>query len=102
MKKRYANPSTSLISEVQRYISQTTSAIATHPMVPLPPVPSQTPPIQPIMNTNLSQAGDAFRRRGSCTPHQPTDTLLVHILALSINGNSYNGSIFDSNGNLLD
>ena len=67
-------------------------------MVPLPPPPSQKPPIPPIINTNPSQAGDAFGRRGYFNPHQYTDNSVGHILAVSINGQRYNGSIFDANG----
>ena len=70
-------------------------------MVPLPPPPSQSPPIPPIINTNPSKAGVALRRRGSLTPHQSTDNSVGHILAVSINGQSYNGSIFDADGTRL-
>ena len=91
-----------LIYAVQRYINQTTTATAAHLKVPLPSLPSQTTPIPPIINNNTSQYGAAFGRRGSYTTHQPTDNSVGHTSAVSINGNSYNGSIFDSNGNLLD
>ena len=67
-------------------------------MVPLPLSPSQTPPISNLINTNPRKSGAAFRRRGPRTPHQPTDNSVRHILAVSINGHSYNGSIFDANG----
>ena len=67
--KGYATLSTSLISVVQRHISQTTTYTATHMMVILPPAPSQAPHIPPIINTNHSQSGYAFGRQGSCTRH---------------------------------
>ena len=96
--KGYATLSTSLISVVQRHISQTTTYTATHMMVILPPAPSQAPHIPPIINTNPSQAVDEFGKQGSCNSCQPTNDSVGHILAVSINGHSYNGSIFDSNG----
>ena len=95
--KRYATLSTNMISEVQLHISPTTTATDVHPMVPLPPPLSQIPPIPPIINTNHSQARAAFGRQGSRTPHQSTDNSEGHILSISINGHSYNGSIFDVN-----
>ena len=63
-------------------------------MGPLPPTSSQTPPILPIINTNPNQSRAAFGRWSSCTPHQHTDNSVGHISAVSINGHSYNGSIF--------
>ena len=66
-------------------------------MVPLPPPPSHTPPILPIINTNPSQSGDSFGRQVSRNPHQYTDNSVGHISAVSINGQSYNGSIYDAN-----
>ena len=70
-------------------------------MVPLPLPTSQTRPIPPIINTNPSQAGALFGRRGSHNPPQPTYNSVGHILAVQINGHSYNGSIFDANGTRL-
>ena len=95
--KGYETLSTSLIYAVQRHIIKTTTSTAAHPIVPLLPPPSQTPPIPPIINTNHIQSGAEFGRRGSRTPHQPTDNSVGHILAVSINGHSYNGSIFYAN-----
>ena len=57
-------------------------------MLPLPPPPKHTPPIPPIINTNPSQSGAAFRRRGSRPPHQSTDNAAGNISAVSINGQS--------------
>ena len=82
---------------VQSHISQTTTTNAAHPMVPLPPTPSQTPPISPRIITNPIQAGAAFGRQISRYTHQSTDNSVGHISAVSINGQSYNGSIFDAN-----
>ena len=70
-------------------------------MVPSTSPPPQTPTIPPIIKTNPIQYGDAFGRQGSCTPHQSTDNSVGHISAVSINGKSYNGSIFDANENRL-
>ena len=67
-------------------------------MAPLTPTPSQTPPTTPIINTNTSKSEAAFGRRGSRTPHKSTDNSVGYILAVYINGQSYNGSIFDANG----
>ena len=91
----------SLISAVQYHISQTTTATVDHPMVPLPPPPSQTPLIPPAINTNHSQDGADFRKRFYHTSHQPTDNSVGNILDVSINDKSYNGSIFDANVNRL-
>ena len=79
---------------VHRHISQTTTATTTHPMV-------QTPPIPPIINNIPSQAKDALRRQGYRTSHQPTYNSVERISAVSTNGHSYNGSIFDINGTRL-
>ena len=99
--KGYTTLSTSLVSVVNLHINQTTTATDTHPMVLLLPVPPKAPPIPPIINTNPSQAGAVFGRKGSRTPLQPTDNSVGNILDVSIDGHSYNGSIFDANGNRL-
>ena len=99
--KGYSTISTSLVYAVYRHISQTITATASHPMVPLPPTPSQTPPIPPTMNTNPIQYGTAFGRQVSRTPHQYTDNQIGLISAASINGQIYNGTIFDANRNRL-
>ena len=70
-------------------------------MLPLPPPPKHTPPIPAIINTNPSEAVAAFGRRGSRSPHQSTDNSVGDISDILINGQSYNGSIFDANGNRL-
>ena len=70
-------------------------------MVPLPPAPSKTPPIQPIINTNSSQDGAVFGRRGFRTSRQPIDNSVGNISDVSINVHSYNCSIFDANGTRL-
>ena len=98
----YATPSTSLVSAVQAHISQTSTssgapgtwAVGT----PLPPHPGNNiPPIPPIINTDPHHAGNAFGRRGSRHPPEASS----QISAVSINGRSYNGSIFDANGNRI-
>ena len=86
---------------IHRNINQTTTANDTHLMVSLRPTPSQAPPISPIINTNPSQSGAAFGRQGSHNPQKSTDNSVGHISAVSINGQSYNGSIFDANGTRL-
>ena len=70
-------------------------------MVPLTPTHSQNPPILPIINTNPSQAGDEFSKRGSRSPHQSTYNLVERISDVLTNGKGYNGSIFDSHGTRL-
>ena len=70
-------------------------------MVPLPPASLKSPPIPHIINNNPNQYGAVFRTQGSHTPHQPTDNSVGYILVVSINGHSYNGSIFDANGTRL-
>ena len=65
--------------------------------LPLLPSPSQTSPILPIINTNHIQAGAAFGRQGSRTPQKSADNSVGHILDVSINGQSYDGYIFDTN-----
>ena len=70
-------------------------------MLPLLPPPSQTPHVPPIINTNTNQAGGEFGRQYSRTPHQYTDNQIGLISAASINGQIYNGTIFDANRNRL-
>ena len=99
--KLYKTISTSLFTAVQCHFCLNTTFTDTHTMVPSPPELSQTPHIPTIINTNPSQSGAAFARRGSRTPYQPKDNSVGYILAISINGHSYNGSIFDANGTQL-
>ena len=67
--------------------------------VPLPPQPVGTPPPVPaIISTNASQAGSYFGRQGSRAPPSSDQS---NISMISINGRSYNGPIFDTNGNRL-
>ena len=93
--KGFATPSTSLVSAVQAHISSTITAGD----FPLPPaVPFGTaPPIPPVIDTNPNQAGAAFGRRGSRQP--PSGD--ASIGQVSINGRSYNGPVYDSNGNRI-
>ena len=64
---------------MQIHTSQTPTPTAAHPIVPLLPPPSQTPPIPPIINNNPSLYGAPFRREDSHTSHQSTDNPAVHI-----------------------
>ena len=54
---------------VHCHIGLTTTSTTAKPRLTLPPPPSQTPHIQPIINTNPSQAGAASDRQGYSTPH---------------------------------
>ena len=64
-------------------------------MIPLPP-----PPIPAIIKTNPLLAGSSFGRQGSRAP-STSDQSQSNISMISINGQSYNGPIFDTNGNRL-
>lgn len=95
-----ATPSTHLISAVQQSIvaSQGTSFIQ------LPPPPANgVPPIPPIIDTSASRAGASFGRRGTrAAASQNGDAQSVgNISMVSINGQSYTGAVYDSQGNRL-
>lgn len=89
----YATPSTHVISAVQQM---------QHLPPPPPPgtLPLQPPPVPAIINTNALQAGSSFGRQGSRTP-LASDQSQSNISMISINGRSYSGPIFDTNGNRL-
>ena len=78
-----------------------TSAI-TGSMIFLPPPPPLTqaysPPIPPVISTDTNQAGQNFGRRRICTPSS-NDSESVGIV--SIQGQPYNGAIYDDNGNIF-
>ena len=96
--KGFATPSTSLVSRVQAHIRATSTFGGDG--IPLPPVPlAPVPPIPPIINTNPHQAGASFGRRGSRQP--PDNSSVGQVSAISINGRSYTGSVFDANGNRI-
>ena len=95
-----AKPSTRLVAAVQQsMIGQTNSTSGQ--MIQLPPPPQgNLPPIPPIIDTNANQAGASFGRRGTRQP--PNDQgSISNISAVSINGQSYQGAIYDSRGNRL-
>jgi len=71
-------------------------------MVPLSPLPAGTAPHVPaIINTNPLHAGDSFGRQGSRALPVPPPSDQSNISMISINGRSYNGPIFYTNGNRL-
>ena len=96
--KGYAIPSSSLVSTLQAHISRATTQdsafVPPPPMVPL----GHAPPIPPVINTNPSEAGAAFGRRGTRQPPPSGDSSIGQV---SINGRTYNGPVFDSNGNRI-
>jgi hypothetical protein len=89
-----ATPSTRLVAAVQQSIAGDTSNAPA--MVQLPPPPVGTAPVPPIISTNSTQAGASFGRRG--TRNQPTDNSVSNISMVSINGQPYNGAIYDAQG----
>ena len=98
----YAIPTTRLVSAVQQF----TSRLANN--VPLPPAPNAhaaiTPPpdtVPPVVDTNARQAGATFGRQGSRIPPSNDTQSVGSISAVSINGRSYSGAVYDSAGNRL-
>jgi hypothetical protein len=93
----YETPSTHVISAMQpiQHVPPPPPPQHNFGVVPLPP-----PPVPAIINTNALQAGTSFGRQGSRAP--PTsDQSQSNISMISINGRSYSGPIFDTNGNRL-
>ena len=68
-------------------------------LVALPPPPSQNAPVPPIVtaNTTASSAGGAFGRQGTRQRSSDSST----IASVTINGRSYNGPVYDVNGNII-
>ena len=101
----FATATTALVSAVQRSISAASTSSANN-IVPLPPPPAsgntmEPPPnrVPPIINTNASTAGSAFGRSGTRVNPQSNDGSSVSQVSLvSINGQAYNGPIYDSHG----
>ena len=105
----YATALTALVAAVQQTIAATSSDASN--IVPLPPAPQpgtvMIPPaspspnssVPPVINTNASTAGASFGRRGTRVPNSNNSTSQVSMV--SINGTTYNGPIFDGNGNRL-
>ena len=101
--KGYSIPSSRLVSAVQQY----TSGASTQ-NVPLPPMPSDytalVPPsvsVPPVVDTPARHAGATFGRQGTRVPPNNDAHSVGSVSAVSINGRSYTGAIFDSSGNRL-
>ena len=96
-----AVPSTRLISQVQQSISGNQSQGQSMIQLPPPPPPGRAPTIPPIIDTNASQAGATFGRRGTRQQNHHDNNSVSNISMVSINGQSYSGAVYDSNGNRL-
>ena len=100
-----AIPSTHLVTSVQHSMIGAASTYGAqnneHPMIRLPPVPTNgISPVPPIINTNANHAGAAFGRGGSRT-NPRGDNSVSQVSMISINGQSYGGPVYDANGNRL-
>ena len=99
----FATATTALVSAVQRSIAAASTSNANQ-IVPLPPPSPGTvmepPPnrVPPVINTNASTAGSAFGRQGTRVNPQHDTSSVSQVSLVSINGQSYNGPVFDSNG----
>ena len=97
----YAVASTTLVAAVQRSIAAASTAPS------LPPAPSNpvalSPPtmsargVPPIINTSASTAGNTFGRSGT----RISSDSVSQISQVSINGQTYNGPLFDANHNRI-
>ena len=60
-------------------------------------------PIPPVINTNAQQAGASFGRQGTRSHSNNTSAggSVSQVSMVSINGQSNNGPVFDSNGNRI-
>ena len=98
----HAKPSTHLVAAVQQSLSTQTNSTGQQ-MIALPPPPQGNfPPVPPIIDTNASQAGASFGRRGSRQQNAQNDqNSISNVSVVSINGQSYSGAIYDSRGNRL-
>ena len=92
-----ATPSTRLVAAVQQSIAGNPANAPA--MIQLPPPPVGNAPVPPVISTTSLQAGASFGKRG--TRNQPTDNSVSNISMVSINGQSYNGAVYDSQGNRL-
>ena len=92
-----ATPSTQLVAAVQQSIAGNPANAPA--MIQLPPPPVGNAPVPPVISTTSLQAGASFGRRG--TRNQPTDNSVSNISMVSINGQSYNGAVYDPQGNRL-
>ena len=97
----FAVASTALVAAVQRSIAATTTAPT------FPPVPSvvtvSAPSNQssgnatPVINTSASTAGSTFGRTGT----RVQSDNVRQISQISINGQRYNGPVYDANHNRI-
>ena len=73
----------------------------TNGLVPLPPQPRDSAPVPLIVTTatSSSMAGSHFGRSGS-RQHRHSDQ--SSIASVTVNGRSYSGRVFDSNGNPIN
>ena len=96
-----AQPSSHLVAAVRASVVNevSTTANSNHSgPIPLPPVPAPMDPpstIPPVVMTNATNTGQSFGRNGSCVRASDTST----ISSVTINGRTFQGPIFDSNGN---
>ena len=108
----YASASNTLVAAIRRtMIGATSTTGSTAPPLPPPPSPhtsfgipppppSATSPVPPIINTNAQNAGSSFGRHGTRVPASSSDSV-SHVSAVTINGQSYNGPVYDANNNRI-
>ena len=107
----FATASTSLVAAISRSISATQS----QQHASLPPAPSGNPiqspltqsrsnphgaSVPPVINTNASQAGSSFGRQGTRV-NSSDATQVSQVSMVTINGQHYNGPVFDANNNRI-
>ena len=103
----YATASTSLVAAVRRTMAFTDNATiaAAYSAPPLPPPPTHgmvpPPPPVPFINTNASQTGSSFGRQGTRIAPSSDSTQISNVSAVTINGQTYNGPVFDRNNNRI-
>ena len=94
-----------LVSVIQSQISTMAAANRGNTqgggLVSLPPPPSNnnTAPVPPIVTTNTTalSAGRGFGRQGTRQNNSDSST----IASVTVNGRTYNGPIYDANGNII-
>ena len=86
--------STYLFSAIQENVSNT-NFTSNYGLVPLPPVPGPTPPINPIVTTESNSACQYFIIIGTL---QETHSDTSSISSVIINGSPYQGQMFHDNG----
>ena len=99
MQMGFATPSNAIISAIRTATIGNTNSTVNHgippPIIHLPPPPSLIPPTPPS-NNQTANAGASFGRSGT----RARDS--VSVSSVSINGQPYQGNIFDHNGNSLN